>query len=261
MKLAIAGASGKMGQMLIEAALTQPDLQVAVALDRMDSPMLGRDCAETLGRTTGVRVLTDLAAVAAADVLIDFTRPEATLKHVEACVAAGVRMVIGTTGFEEAGSARSPAPSASRSCSPEHERRRQRDLQAGGDCDTHAERRLRHRNHRSTPSAQGRRPSGTALKMGEIAPARWDDHRRTRGVRARRTHRRAPPGSIGFAATRGGDIIGDHTVMFAGAGERIEIPRSASRQSYANGSLRAARFVAEKPKGLFDMFDVLGLAR
>lgn len=265
MKLAIAGASGKMGQMLIEAALAQPDLQVAVALDRPDSPMLGRDCAETLGRTTGVRVGADLAAVAAADVLIDFTRPEATLKHVEACVAAGVRMVIGTTGFEEAGKRAiraaaeriaivfAPNMSVGVNATFKLVEVATRMLNEGYDIE------IIEAHHRHKVDA----PSGTALKMGEIVAGALGRPLAELAVYAREGHTgERRPGSIGFAAIRGGDIIGDHTVMFAGAGERIEIThRSASRQSYANGSLRAARFVAEKPKGLFDMFDVLGLAR
>ena len=105
MKLAIAGASGRMGRMLIEAALAEPDTTVAAALDRADSPDIGRDCGEFLGRTTGARVTADLRAVAGCDVLIDFTRPEATLSHLDACVAAGTAIVIGTTGFDDAGKA------------------------------------------------------------------------------------------------------------------------------------------------------------
>ncbi len=119
MKLAIAGASGRMGQMLIEATLGHSDLTLAAALDRADSPLLGRDCGEAMGRATGVRVSADLAALAGCDVLIDFTRPEATLKHLDACVARGVKMVIGTTGFDERGQARDRGrcAGASRSCS------------------------------------------------------------------------------------------------------------------------------------------------
>jgi 4-hydroxy-tetrahydrodipicolinate reductase len=105
MKLAIAGASGRMGRMLIEAALAEPGAAVAAALDRADSPDIGRDCGEFLGRSTGARVTGDLGAIAGCDVLIDFTRPEATLAHLDACVAAGANIVIGTTGFDDAGKA------------------------------------------------------------------------------------------------------------------------------------------------------------
>ena len=103
MNVAIAGASGKMGRMLIEAALAEPDIAVVAAFDRADSPDIGRDCGEFLGRTTDARISADLAALKKADVLIDFTRPEGTLAHLEACVAAKVNLVIGTTGFDDAG--------------------------------------------------------------------------------------------------------------------------------------------------------------
>ncbi len=105
MKLAIAGASGRMGRMLIEAALAEPGTTVGAALERTDSPDIGRDCGEFLGRSTGARVTSDLAAIAGCDVLIDFTRPDATLAHLDACIAARVNVVIGTTGFDDAGKA------------------------------------------------------------------------------------------------------------------------------------------------------------
>ena len=263
MKLAIAGASGRMGQMLIEAALAQPDLEVAVALDRGDSPMTGRDCAESLGRNSGVRVGSDLAAIAAAQVLIDFTRPEATLCHLDACVAAGVRMVIGTTGFDEAGKQAiraasqriaivfAPNMSVGVNATFKLVEAAARMLNEGYDVE------IIEAHHRHKVDA----PSGTALKLGEIVAAALGHPLSELAVYARegQTGERRP-GSIGFAAIRGGDIVGDHTVLFAGAGERIEIThRSGTRQSYATGSLRAARFVVSQPRGLFDMFDVLGL--
>ena len=264
MKIAIAGASGRMGQMLIEAVLAQHDLTVAAALDRPESPMLGRDCAETLGRSTGVRVGTDLGTLAGADVLIDFTRPEATLMHIDACVAAGVRMVIGTTGFDEAGKSAiraaaeniaivfAPNMSVGVNATFKLVEIATRMLSEGYDIE------IIEAHHRHKVDA----PSGTALKMGEMVAGALGRPLAELAVYARQGHtgeRRT--GSIGFATIRGGDIVGDHTVMFAGAGERIEIThRSGSRQSYANGSLRAARFLADKRRGLYDMFDVLGLA-
>jgi len=265
MKLAIAGASGRMGQTLIEAALTQPDLSISAALDRADSPMLGRDCAETMGRSTGARVTSELSALAGADVLIDFTRPEATLRHLDACVAANVKMVIGTTGFDDAGkqAIREAAESIAIVFAPNMSvgvnatfrllEVAARILASGYDVE------IIETHHRHKVDA----PSGTALKMGEVVAAALGRPLAELAVYAREGHtgeRRA--GSIGFASIRGGDIVGDHTVMFAGAGERIEIThRSGSRSSYANGGLRAARFLADKATGLYDMFDVLGLAR
>jgi len=265
MKLAIAGASGRMGQMLIEATLAQHDLTLAAAFDRAGSPLLGRDCAEMIGRSSGVRVTSDLAALAGTDVLIDFTRPEATLAHLNACVAAGVKMVIGTTGFDDAGknAIRAAADETAIVFAPNMSvgvnatfklvQIATRMLGEGYDIE------IIEAHHRHKVDA----PSGTALKMGEMVASALGRPLAELAVYAREGHtgeRRS--GSIGFATIRGGDIVGDHTVMFAGAGERIEIThRSGSRQSYANGSLRAARFLADKRRGLFDMFDVLGFDR
>jgi 4-hydroxy-tetrahydrodipicolinate reductase len=265
MKIAIAGASGRMGQMLIEATLAQHDLRLAAALDRPGSPVLGRDCAETQGRSTGVRVTSDLATLAGADVLIDFTRPEATLRHIDACVAAGVKMVIGTTGLDEAGKGAiraaaekiaivfAPNMSVGVNATFKLIEIATRMLNDGYDIE------IIEAHHRHKVDA----PSGTALKMGEMVAGALGRPLAELAVYAREGHtgeRRA--GSIGFATIRGGDIVGDHTVMFAGAGERIEIThRSSSRQAYANGSLRAARFLAGRRRGLYDMFDVLGLER
>jgi 4-hydroxy-tetrahydrodipicolinate reductase len=264
MKVAIAGASGRMGQMLIEATLAQHDFTLAAALDRPGSAVLGRDCAETLGRSTGVRVASDLATLAGSDVLIDFTRPEATLAHLDACVAAGVKMVIGTTGFDAAGknAIRAAAEEIAIVFAPNMSvgvnatfkliEMATRMLNDGYDIE------IIEAHHRHKVDA----PSGTALKMGEMVAGALGRPLAELAVYAREGHtgeRRT--GSIGFATIRGGDIVGDHTVMFAGAGERIEIThRSGSRQSYANGSLRAARFLADKRRGLFDMFDVLGFS-
>jgi 4-hydroxy-tetrahydrodipicolinate reductase len=265
MKVAIAGASGRMGQMLIDAVSTAPDLTLVAALDRTDSPLAGRDAGEPLGRATGVRVTADLAALAGADVLIDFTRPEATLAHLAACRAAGVAMVIGTTGFDDAGkrtiadAAReiaivfAPNMSVGVNATFKLVEVATRMLAEGYDIE------IIEAHHRHKVDA----PSGTALKMGEMVAGALGRPLDELAVYERHGHtgeRRA--GSIGFATIRGGDIVGDHTVLFAGAGERIEIThRSSSRQSYATGSLRAARFLAGRTHGLFDMFDVLGIAR
>jgi 4-hydroxy-tetrahydrodipicolinate reductase len=265
MNIAIAGASGRMGQMLIEATLAQPDLALVTALDRPESPLAGRDCAETLGRSTGVRVGSDLSALKGSDVLIDFTRPEATARHVDACVAAGVNMVIGTTGFDDAGKRAiraaaekiaivfAPNMSVGVNATFKLVEIATRMLNQGYDIEI-----IEAHHHHKVDA-----PSGTALKMGEVVAGVLGHPLDALAVYAREGHAgERRPGSIGFAAIRGGDIVGDHTVMFAGAGERIEIThRASSRQSYASGSLRAARFLADKRRGLFDMFDVLGIAR
>ncbi|MGE5666373.1 MAG: 4-hydroxy-tetrahydrodipicolinate reductase [Betaproteobacteria bacterium] len=263
MRIAIAGATGRMGQMLIEATLAAPDLQLAAALDRADSPALGRDAGEFMGRATGVAITADLSALSAAEVLIDFTRPEATLAHLQACSARGVKMVIGTTGFDAAG--RSVIAAAAKDVAIVFAPNMSVGVNAAFKLLEQAARILAgydvevlEMHHRHKVDA----PSGTALKMGEVIAtaqgvkledvAVWERHGHT-GERK--------PGSIGFATLRGGDVVGDHTVIFAAPGERIEIShKSSSRLGYAMGSLRAARFLGGRERGLYDMADVLGLA-
>jgi 4-hydroxy-tetrahydrodipicolinate reductase len=263
MKLAIAGASGRMGRMLIEAALAQPDMEIVTALDRSDAPSHGVDCGEFLGRATGIKVNSDLAALRAADTLIDFTRPEATLEYLRVCAAGDVNMVIGTTGFDEAGkqAIRATAEKIAIVFAPNMSvgvnatfkllELAARVLADGYDVE------IVEAHHRHKVDA----PSGTALKMGEVIAGATGRRLADIAVYAREGHTgERKEGTIGFATMRGGDIVGDHTVMFAGTGERIEIThRAASRMTYAIGSMRAARFLAGRRSGLFDMFDVLGL--
>ena len=263
MKLAIAGASGRMGRMLIEAALAQPDATITAAFDRSDSTAAGHDCAEFLGRSTGVRVVADLSSIDSADVLIDFTRPEATLAHLSACTDVGVNMVIGTTGFDAAGK-RAIADAAQKIAivfAPNMGvgvnvmlkllDQAARTLNADYDVE------IIEAHHKHKVDA----PSGTALKMGEVIAEARGEKLQDVALYAREGvvgERKA--GTIGFASIRGGDVIGDHTVLFAGIGERIEITHKASnRMTYAMGSMRAARFLAGRRTGLYDMFDVLGI--
>jgi 4-hydroxy-tetrahydrodipicolinate reductase len=262
-KLAIAGAGGRMGRMLVEAALADPGVRITAALDRADRPELGRDCGEFLGRSTGVAIGADLAQLAAAEVLIDFTRPEGTLAHLEACRRHGVKMVIGTTGFDDAGKRAIGEASASigivfapnMSVGVNATFRllevAAAILASGYDVE------IVEAHHRHKVDA----PSGTALRMGEVVAAAQGRALKDLAVYAREgvTGERQA-GTIGFSSVRGGDIVGDHTVLFAGHGERIEIThRASSRMPYALGSLRAARFIAGRGHGLFDMQDVLGL--
>lgn len=264
MNIAIAGASGRMGRMLIEHVLNTEGVSLAGALDVPGSPALGQDAGLLLGRQTGVAISSDLEAVlAGADCLIDFTRPEGTLAHVAAAKKLGVKMVIGTTGFDEAGKA--ALAEAARSIGIVFAANfsvgvnatfkllevAARLLSTGYDIE------VIEAHHRFKVDA----PSGTALKMGEVIAEALGRDLKTCAVYAREGHTgERDPNSIGFATVRGGDIVGDHTVMFAGIGERIEIShKSSSRQSYADGAVRAARFLADKPNGLFDMQDVLGL--
>ena len=264
MKIAIAGSSGRMGRMLIEAVLASGDLRLHGALDIASSPALGQDAGAFLGGSTGVPISADLdAALAGADVLIDFTRPEGTMAHLEACARHGVKAVIGTTGFTEAQKAQIAAH-AQRSAIVMAPNMSvgvnvvlrlldvaARALNEGYDIE------VIEAHHRHKVDA----PSGTALKMGEVLAAALGRELKDCAVYAREGHTgERDPSTIGFATIRGGDIVGDHTVLFAGTGERIEIThRSNSRAGYAQGSLRAARFLTGRTSGLYGMEHVLGL--
>jgi len=264
LRVAVAGASGRMGRMLIEAVLAAPDLALAGALDVANSPALGQDAGAFAGRDTGVAISSDLrVGLASAQVLIDFTRPEGTLAHLAVCRELGVKAVIGTTGFNPTQKAEigalaqhlalvmAPNMSVGVNVVLKLLDQAARALHQGYDIE------VIEAHHRHKVDA----PSGTALQMGEVLAQALGRKLADCAVYAREgvTGER-DPSSIGFAAIRGGDIVGDHTVMFAGTGERIEIShKSSSRAGYAQGSLRAARFLADKPAGLFDMNDVLGL--
>jgi 4-hydroxy-tetrahydrodipicolinate reductase len=248
--------------MLIDAVLESDDCVLSGALDRDGSPALGHDPSSS--GASGVIVTADLrAGLAGADVLIDFTRPEATLAHLGCCRELGVAAVIGTTGFSQvqradlAAFARElpmvVAPNMSVGINVVLGLLA---LAAGGLGEGY-DIEVVETHHRNKVDA----PSGTALAMGEVLAAARGVSLDGAGVFSRHGHTGArPEGAIGFAALRGGDIVGDHTVLFAGIGERVEIThRSTSRANYAEGSLRAARFVVGKPFGLYDMADVLGL--
>lgn len=264
LRVAVAGASGRMGRMLIEAIRASGDCVLAGALDVPGSPGLGQDAAAFLGHTSGVRITDDLqAGLQGADVLIDFTRPEGTLAHLQVCSALGVKVVVGTTGFSDAQKADiaalarktavvlAPNMSVGVNVTLKLLEMAARALSTGYDIE------IIEAHHRHKVDA----PSGTALKMGEVIAGALGRDLNECAVYAREgvTGER-DPSSIGFATIRGGDIVGDHTVLFAGTGERIEIThRSSSRATYAQGSLRAVRFLGGHATGMFDMFDVLGL--
>ena len=262
--IAIAGASGRMGRMLIEAVHQAEDCRLAGALDIAGSPAIGSDATAFLGHASGVTITADLAAgLKDARFLIDFTRPEGTMAHLQACRARGVAMVIGTTGLSEAQKAEiaaaardipillSPNMSVGVNVTLKLLEMAAQALGNGYDIE------IIEAHHRHKVDA----PSGTALKMGEVIAAAQGRELKDCAVYERYGHTgERQPGTIGFATIRGGDIVGDHTVLFAGTGERIEIThKSASRVTYAQGSLRAVRFLAGRTHGLYDMFDVLGL--
>ncbi len=257
-----------MGQALIEAVLAAPDLALTGALEIAGSALLGRDVGEHCGRTLGVPVTADIAAaIRNADVLIDFTRPEATLAHLAACAAAKVGAVVGTTGLSDADKdklrqfsrtiAIVVAPNMSVGVNVLLKLVEVAAQKLGDDYDIE----IVEMHHRHKVDA----PSGTALRLGEAAAAALGRDLKSAGVYARQgvTGER-PPRAIGFATLRGGDVVGDHSVIFAGEGERIELThRAGSRVNFSQGALRAARFVALKRHAgeprMYDMQDVLGL--
>jgi len=249
-----------MGRALIELVLRSADLRLAAALEVPGSPLLGRDAGEIVGLACGVKVSADFTN---GDCLIDFTRPEGALAHLEQCLDRSMRMVIGTTGFSERQNERiaqaakriaivqAPNMSAGVNLAFTLAETAARTLGEGYDVE------IIEAHHRHKVDA----PSGTALAFGAaIARALGRDLARD-AVHGRKGEvGERDPRAIGFHAIRGGDIVGEHTVLFAGEGERLEITvRSGSRATYALGALRAARFLAGKQNGLYDMQDVLGL--
>ncbi len=263
-RIAIAGCTGRMGRTLIEATLANDAFELSAAFERPGKALVGRDVGEMLGSACGVTIGDDAAAaIDAADCLIDFTLPDGTLEHLKLAVERGVAMVIGTTGFDAAQKARIAeaaeripvvfAPNMAVGVNAVFKllETAARILNAGYDVE------VIEAHHRHKVDA----PSGTALRMGEVVAAELGRDLAECAIYGRqgRTGERADE-TIAFSTIRGGDIVGDHTMLFAGTGERIEIThRSGGRMPYAIGALRAAAFLRGRPKGLFDMQDVLGL--
>ncbi|WP_037008391.1 4-hydroxy-tetrahydrodipicolinate reductase [Pseudomonas sp. RL] len=265
MRIAVMGAAGRMGKNLIEAVRQAEGAELAAAIDRPDSSLIGADAGELVGLgRLGVTLSGDLAAaVDSFDVLIDFTHPSVTLKNLEICRQAGKAMVIGTTGFSveerqrlaEAGK-QIPIVFAANFSVGVNLCLKLLDTAArvlGDDVDIE----IIEAHHRHKVDA----PSGTALRMGEVvAEALGRDLRKVAvygregqtGARARET--------IGFATVRAGDVVGDHTVLFAADGERVEITHKASsRMTFAKGAVRSALWLQGRAPALYDMQDVLGL--
>ena len=249
MKVAIAGAGGRMGRTLIEAVMADRELELAVALEVAGSPAVGSE----IGKT---KITSDAGMVALADVLIDFTRPEGTVAHLKHARA----MVIGTTGFSDAqrslvaeAAKRIPIVMAANFAVGVNATYKLAETAAqilGDDYDVE----IVEAHHRNKVDA----PSGTALHLGQAVAQALK--RPLQGVHGRKGDRERTAKEIGFHSIRGGDIVGEHTVIFAGKGERVEVTvRSQSRATYAAGALRAAKFLREKKPGLYSMADVLGL--
>lgn len=265
MNIVIAGAAGRMGRTLVEAVMRDAAFKLAAAFDVAGSPLIGKDAGELAGAACGIKVGSDAStAIRSGDCLIDFTRPEATLAHLDLCLHSGAKMIIGTTGFTDAQKERIAAAAgrigivmapnfaigvnvtfklaevAARSLGPAF------DIE------------IIEAHHRHKVDA----PSGTALRLGEVVAGALGRKLKDVAVYGREGITGERDGSsIAFHSIRGGDIVGEHTVIFAGEGERVEVTvRSQSRMTYALGALRAALFLNGRGPGLFNMQDVLGLA-
>jgi 4-hydroxy-tetrahydrodipicolinate reductase len=264
-RIAIAGAAGRMGKALIEATFKHPETCLTGAVVRPSSTLLGADAGEFGGvGKLDVKIVGDIAqAIDHFDVLIDFSSPSATLENVKICAAHKKPIVVGTTGFSDAEKAellsyqsQIPLLLSANFSTGVNLCFKLLDIAArvlGDEYDVE----VYEAHHRHKVDS----PSGTAVRMGEVlANALARDLKQVAvygregqiGARARET--------IGFATVRGGDVVGDHTVMFMADGERVEITHKASsRLAFANGAVRAAIWLKEKKLGLFDMQDVLGL--
>ena len=264
LNIAIAGSTGRMGRTLLETIAESPDMRLSAALEQQNSPFLGKDAGELIGTPCDIAIHDDAAiALPGSNVLIDFTRPSGTLAHLAICQKLGIKMVIGTTGFtvEEKEILKSAANEIAIVFAPNMSvgvnilfkllEVAANALRDGYDIE------IVEAHHRHKVDA----PSGTALRMGEVIAQTLDRDLSKVAVYGREgvTGERSSD-TIGFSTIRGGDIVGDHTAIFAGIGDRIEITHKASnRKTFALGALRAARFLMNQQHGLFDMQDVLGL--
>ena len=264
-RIAVTGVAGRMGKALVEAVMQAEGAELTVAVVRPDSSLVGVDSGELAGvGANGVKVIGDLSeAVNEFDVLIDFTTPAATLSNAALCAQAGKQLVVGTTGFTDDEKAQMLATAdktalcvASNFSTGVNLCFKLLDIAArvlGDDADIE----VYEAHHRHKVDA----PSGTALSMGEVVANALDRDLSKCAVYGREGQTGARDReTIGFATVRAGDIVGDHTVIFAADGERVEITHKASsRMSFARGAVRAAQWLSKKSSGLFDMQDVLNL--
>ncbi|MCZ6619104.1 MAG: 4-hydroxy-tetrahydrodipicolinate reductase [Gammaproteobacteria bacterium] len=263
-RIAVTGAAGRMGRTLIQNVHETAGLTLAAAFERADSSLIGVDVGELSGiGNIDLRLSSDISAeLDNFDTLIDFSVPDATLAAVAICAEAGKRLVIGTTGFDDTGlasiraaAAKTPvlmAPNMSVGVNLCFKLIELAARVLGDEVDVE----ITEAHHRHKIDA----PSGTALEMGEILSRVLDRDLAKVAVFGRKgTVGERDRSTIGFSSLRGGDIVGDHTVLFAGSGERLEIThRASSRSNFAQGAIRAARFLENHANGLFDMQDVLG---
>jgi len=263
-RIAITGAYGRMGRALAETILSYPDVTLSAAITRAEHSGIKPDCTQFMKQTLDTILTTDTErAIASAEVIIDFTRPEATMDYLDVCLDMHKPLVIGTTGLNETQKAQvirasnsipivmAPNMSIGINLLASLVRTAARALKEGYDIE------IIEAHHRHKVDA----PSGTALFLAETAAAAVNRNLDNEAVFGRKGHTGPRPISqIGFSVIRGGDIVGDHTVLFAGEGERLELTHKASnRQTFAQGAIRAALFIAHHDAGLYDMQDVIGL--
>tara|TARA_A100000164_G_scaffold311650_1_gene289729 strand:+ start:511 stop:1308 length:798 start_codon:yes stop_codon:yes gene_type:complete len=263
MKIAIAGASGRMGKMLIESIASSKDMYLSGALEKSNAQSIGSDPLLFLGKFSEIKITSNLnEALSSSQFLIDFTKPEASIKNLQYCSLKGVKVVLGTTGFnndqldqiklfsQKIPIVMSPNMSIGVNATMKLIEIATKLLPKDYDIE------IIEAHHKNKIDA----PSGTAIKMGEIISKVLSLDLKKHSIFDRSNKRREREKNIiGFSSIRGGDIIGDHTVLFAGSGERIEIThKSSSRKNYSNGSLQAVRFLKDKKIGLYNMQNVLG---
>ncbi len=264
LRVAVTGASGRMGQAVARAISTEPETELACLAARPGSRLVGSSAASIVGDENCPIIVSDMLDLEAVDVVIDFTLPDSSLVNARACAKAGVPVVIGTTGFSEAEQAdldsrltsvaRCQAANFSTGVNLAYRLLSLAAQVMGADSDIE----IHEAHHKHKIDA----PSGTALAMGQAVASAMGQSLSdvTQYDRSNERVARAP-GSIGFSVTRAGEIVGEHTVLFAADGERLEITHKAgSRDAFANGAVRAAKFIAKKPAGAYTMSDVLGLS-
>ena len=264
-RIAIVGVTGRMGLCLIKAAVLADKAELSAAVSRPESLAVGKDAGELAGiSAVGVKVVDDLASVVDQfDVLIDFTRPDASMEYIDICRQAGKKIVIGTTGYSDVQKARIAeaakevaivlAPNMSIGVNLSLKLLEMAAKVMGDYTDIE----VIEAHHRHKVDA----PSGTALRMGEVVAAALGRDLKDCAIYGREGNTgERDRKTIGFSTIRAGDIVGEHTVMFADEGERVEITHKAtSRMTFANGAVRAAVWLKDKQTGLYDMQDVLGL--
>lgn len=267
MRIAVVGASGRMGRCLLKAVILSKQLELNVAVARSNSPLLGKDAGDLVAmESVNIKVIADLAtATEQFDLLIDFTQPEVSLQYLQICRQAGKKMVIGTTGYSDAQQAiiRHATKEIAIVLAP--------NMSVGVNLlfkllattanviGAHSDIEVTEAHHRHKTDA----PSGTALRMGQVIADTLGYNLKDCAVYGCKGDSLARDRqTIGFSAIRAGDIVGEHTAMFVAEGERIEITHKASnRMIYANGAMRAAEWLKDKNCGLYDMQDVLGISK